>query len=138
MAEIMFDGVAGVYLQGVKALEVCTPFHEDYMDYYVGEGSSSIMVRDYRPQVRTAAMRALQGNGMEAFANLFSTDADISVSGDENHLEIALSAPAGELQNKTLWLGVIDNGKMSIHPTDWEVFKPISNSRIAFAALTRE
>jgi hypothetical protein len=61
----------------------------------------------------------------------------VYVNLDKNELEIELHESKNPRGGNTLWLGVLDDNEMSVQEVEWEVLRPISKKRTAFAALVK-
>lgn len=133
--QLHFRGSARVYLQGLNALEVAEPISEKMMVYFIGGPESSIKVKDLREQPNKASHAALQGQGVFEFADVFNQPANVHVYASDNETEITLEETSDSDADRTLWLGVIDTGKIPVHTICWEVLKPLQDNRIAFAAI---
>ena len=140
--QYLFQGNVHIYLQGQNALIPVGEIREDQMTYFVGAKNSKLLIRDFRQNAILAAHRALSGiDGME-FADIFNQPAraEISVLDTENEtekIEINLHPISENEDFPVLWLGVIDDLLMPMLDTEWEILRPISLEKVAFAAMVK-
>ncbi len=132
---LQYRGSAQVYLQGLEALEPSNGASEIPVTYYVGCPESNIFIRDYRLAPSLAARRALTDQDDGEFAEVFSQPASIEVRATDDLTEIELHDGGTDDEPLTLWLGVIDDGRMAVHEIEWETIKFIGETIFAFAAL---
>lgn len=136
----IFKGNVQIYLQGQNALDLVGEIREDQMTYFVGSNNSKILVRDFRSNSILAAHRALSGTDVAQFADFFnqSAYAEILITDVETAMiEINLYYMSGNGDFPILWLGVIDDLRMPMFDTEWEILRPISLDRVAFAAMVK-
>lgn len=135
-----FQGDVQIYLQGQNALipfgEIC----KDQMTYFIGSKRSGIIIRDFRQNPILAAQRALSGLDGTEFADIFNQPAyaEIFFSDEINKIEIIeinLYPTTKKGDFPVLWIGVIDDLLMPILDTEWELLRPISSKKVAFAAM---
>jgi hypothetical protein len=140
MSEIIYEGNVCVYLQGKGALLPHGRLDQKNISYFLGSRRSSILLKDFRHKPIHAARHILSGkNGIE-FADIFNEPAWVQVytNLDKNELEIELHESKTAKGGNTLWLGVLDDNEMSVQEAEWEVLRPISKKRTAFAVLVKE
>ena len=138
----IFQGKVHIYLQGQNALTPVGEIREDQMTYFIGSKDSKLLVRDYRHNAILAAHRALSGIDGTQFADIFNQPARaeifVSVTGNETEkIEINLHSISENEDFPVLWLGVIDDLLMPMLDTEWEILRPISLDKVAFAAMVR-
>lgn len=135
--ELLYQGPANVYLQGREALEVLDSHAENFIVYIIGTAKSAIRVIDFRGRSITAAHRALQGEGIWNFADIFNLPAWVEIRGDDQGCEAEIimhEVEPGE-SRPTLWLGVLEGGWIPAQDSDWELLRPIDEERTAFASI---
>jgi len=138
----IFQGNVQIYLQGQNALIPIGEIREDQMTYFIGAKNSNLLIKDFRQNPILAAQRALSGLDGVQFADVFnqSAYAKIFVSDKTNEtasVEINL-LPAEEIEDvPTLWLGVVDDFRMPMIDLEWEILRPISLEKVAFAAMAK-
>jgi hypothetical protein len=105
------------------------------MVYYVARHDSGIIVRDHRPDTQAAAIKAIQGENPDLFVDVFNQPAWVEVrsEGNDTVIEIEDGLPESTGSRNTLWLGLIDNGRMTAHKTHWEIIRPIKDQVDVFA-----
>jgi hypothetical protein len=134
--KIIYQGGAAIYLQGLNALEVASSANKhSHMSFFVGSPESAIQVNDYRESSRSAAQKALSGQDIFGFADIFNQPAWIEINEDPETTEIEIRDGEGMGNNTLLWLGVIDDGEMSVQEIIWENLRALDDDRIAFVAL---
>jgi hypothetical protein len=138
----IFHGKVHIYLQGQNALIPVGEIREDQMTYFIGSKDSKLLVRDYRHNAILAAHRALSGIVDTQFADIFNQPAHaeifVSDTGNETQkIEINLHSISENEDFPVLWLGVIDDLLMPMLDTEWEILRPISLDKVAFAAMVR-
>ena len=131
-----YEGHTNIYLQGDDALEP-VDISVRFMSYFVASPESKIFVRDHRSLPALEAKKALSGDDKENFVDAFCQPASVKIQAKDRRVEIEINEGHATKQEDllTLWLGVIDNGKMAVHKTHWEQLQPLGNKRFAFAAL---
>lgn len=137
---LIFEGNVQVYLQGKNALLPYGTLNHEIITYFIGSRRSSLTLKDFRQRPIRAAHHILSGkNGFE-FADVFNEPALVKVYShtEKNQLEIEMYDNTSIYDNGILWLGVIDNNEMSVQDIEWEVLRPISKKRTAFAALVKK
>ena len=130
---LIYKGNANIYLQGLGALEPITT-QSNLMEYFVAYPESKILVRDFRKNVAELANKILEGDNAN-FPEIFSQPAWIEIRSTKDAAEILIKDGINENHEKTLWLGVIRDSKMSVQDVDWEIIKSVNDNEFAFAAL---
>lgn len=131
-----FRGQIKPYLQGHNALEVInqTP---GFLECYLGSKRTRIRLRDFRPTVRDAAKRALDGQQTEQFARIFEQPARAKIRLAKGKVQIDLYDVCPKQEAPTLWLGVVRDGEMlPFAHANWEFFRPAGKARTGFAILS--
>ena len=139
-SSLIFEGNVQVYLQGKNALLPSGTLTHDIISYFIGSRRSSLTLKDFRQRPIRAAHHILSGkNGFE-FADVFNEPALVKVYSniDKSQLEIEMHENTSSDDDGILWLGVIDDNEMSVQDIEWEVLRPISKKRTAFAALVKK
>lgn len=141
-AQQIFKGNVQIYLQGQNALIPVGEIRNDRMTYFIGSKRSKLLIQDNRENPILAAQRALLGLDCTQFADIFgqSAYAEIFVSEKVNELEeieIHLYPTTENGDFPVLWVGVIDDLLMPMLDSAWEILRPISLKRLAFAAMVK-
>jgi hypothetical protein len=137
--KLIYQGSASIYLQGLNALEATLSDNDNsHMSYFVGSPESTIQVNDYRTSSRSAAKRALGGEEVFEFANVFNQPAWVMIKQDQEATEIEIREGEEMEEKPLLWLGVIDDGLMAVQDILWENLRALNDDRVAFAALVKE
>lgn len=138
----IFQGNVQIYLQGQNALIPVGDIREDQMTYFIGAKNSNLLIKDFRQNPILAAQHVLSGLDGIQFADVFnqSAYAEIFVSNKNDEtasVEIKL-LPTEEIEDvPTLWLGVVDDFRMPMVDLEWEILRPISLEKVAFAAMAK-
>jgi hypothetical protein len=140
---ILFRGNVQVELQGQNALIPVGEITPNKMTYYVGSKRSKILVMDYRQNPILAAQQVLSGLDGEIFADIFNQTAYIEIMGadhapDFEEIEIHLYPISQNGEFPVFWFGIIDDLKMPNVDAEWEILRPISLKKIAFATLIKQ
>lgn len=133
--EMKFQGNVKVYLEGRDALEITNSVSDYPIIYYVGSPESEIQVRDFRKLPIQAAKRALSGQDIYEFADVFNEQSWIEVYSNGSKAEIEMYESNFDADKHTLWLGVLHENEMSVHQIEWEILKRLDKTKTAFAAI---
>ena len=133
-----YQGQASIYLEGKEALEAILPLNQNTMLYFVGSPRSAIQIKDHRRLAGEAAKKALNGKNIIQFANIFSTPGNIHIKATDRSAEIEIFDPTDNINADLLWIGVLNIPEVGAQDAYWEIFKPIEEDRIAFAAFIKE
>lgn len=132
---VYYHGSVKLYLQGRKALEIRKQ-SPDHYSYYLGSKQSGIQVRDFRQDVCYAAQRAIEGDELNEFADIFNQPADVKINMNKEQIRIDICNNLEGDAVPTLWLGVVKDGdKLPLTYVDWEVYRALDNARTGFVAL---
>ncbi|HEY5730129.1 MAG TPA: hypothetical protein VIS72_08765 [Anaerolineales bacterium] len=137
-AVIIYRGNVRVYLQGMGALQPVNIGNSEYHIYYVGTEESSIIIKDHRHEPNQAALAKLENRFEGEFADVFNQPAEVEILENEGKVEIEMLPGKQDAESPILWMGVIFDGKMSVHNITWETLKPISANVTAFAVLVND
>jgi hypothetical protein len=141
MQEVLFQGYVDVYLQGKSALAPFGKLKDDLIKYYVGNSNTRITVKDYRKGAVNAVHKIISGDPNLNFTEEFNQPASITIRKGSKGITIEMHDHDGEKKrSKTalLWLGILYDGQMSIHRLTWQIFKQVSETSIAFAAIVED
>jgi len=138
----IFQGNMHIYLQGQNALIPVGEIREDQMTYFVGAKDSELLIRDFRQNAILAAHRALSGVDETQFAEIFNQPAcaeifALDAESETRQIEINLQSIDENKDFPVLWLGVIDDLRMPMLDSIWEVLRPISLEKVAFVAIVK-
>jgi hypothetical protein len=138
----LFRGNVQVDLHGQNALIPVGEISQNQMTYYVGSKRSKLVVRDYRENPILAAQQVLSGRDGEKFADIFNQGAYTEVIATHNgpdlqNIEIHLHPASQRGEFPVLWFGIIDDLKMPNVDAEWEILRPISLKKVAFAVLIK-
>ncbi|MFT3893101.1 MAG: hypothetical protein QM730_15840 [Anaerolineales bacterium] len=140
---ILFRGNVQVELQGQNALIPVGEISPQKMTYYVGSKRSKILVIDYRQNPILAAQQVLSGLDGEKFADIFNQAAYAEMIGSDHapdfeEIEIHLYPISHNGEFPVFWFGIIDDLKMPNVDAEWEILRPISRKKLAFATLIKQ
>jgi len=133
--KLIFEGCVRVYLQGVNALRPIKSSIPSKMEYHIGSENTGLIVKDYRCDPVIAAQCTLSGETENDFADIFNQSAKVEVYQVQDGATIEMHEASADEISPLLWMGVIYDGKMSVHRIFWEILKPVDTKAIAFAAL---
>ncbi len=134
---ILYSGNVNVYLEGHNALWIINTRLQDHMEYFIGSPVSKIEIVDYRKEPVVAAQNALLNGQDHTFAQIFNQRAWACIQNGKENITVELHDPYEQSKEPTLWLGVINDGRMPVHDVEWEVIQPISMSEAAFLVMVK-
>lgn len=132
---VIFQGTAQLYLQGLDALQVAEPINGHGALYYLGAPISRITIRDFRMAPVKAAEQALQGRDIFDFAKIFNSSADVEIITIREEIKIQLFDTKEKSRDTVLLMGVITDDWMPIYPSFYEEFRLLEDDRKAFVSL---
>ena len=129
-----YTGPAVISLEGREALEFRSNGYG--MLYNVGGAQSRISIHDLRADSMEAARLAMSGVRTEAFTEVFSDLAWVEVEDGVEGTRITVREyHSAEGTPVTLWVGVLNEGMLSLRRSFWAQIQKLDARRIAFAAL---
>lgn len=138
MSKLLYDGPAGVYLEGEKALWFIGDLKRDVITYAVGSVETPIIIHDFRSTAVEAAFKTNTDQGQREFADNFNQSSWVRIKEHVDQIEIDLNEYEQMEAKTVLWLGVIHDGEMPVHRVLWQRLQPVGETSVAFVVLTND